>query len=141
MRPNGLLGGAALVGAVFGFYADAFALVNEERDADVETSFHGGGFVDVIGGIAFYAFRGFGNSHDHGEGELNIDDDAIGDHECVELALDEVVFDAFDEIFIDDHVIVGFRVEEVVALGVFVGVFVSDFFQVDAVHGIVGSQA
>ena len=56
-----------MVGAVVGFYGDALALVDEERDVDVEAGFHSRWLENVVGGVSFNAFRRFGDGHDHSE--------------------------------------------------------------------------
>lgn len=99
-----------MVGVVFGFDVDAFADVDEEGDLDDEAGFHGGGFVDVVCGVAFDAFGGFGDGHDHGRREVDGGEDGVCKEEGVKLALDEVVFDGIDEVIVGEGIFVGFRV-------------------------------
>lgn len=121
-----------MVGVVFGFDVDAFADVDEEGDLDDESGFHGGGFVDVVCGVAFDAFGGFCDGHDHGRREVDRGQDGVGEEECVELAFDEVVFHGIDEVVVGDCVFVGLGIEEVVTAAVLVGVFVRDAFEENA---------
>jgi hypothetical protein len=55
-------------------------------------------------------------------------------------ALDEVDFHALDEIVINHGVLVGFRVEEMIAAAVLVGIFMGHALQQHAVHRIVGGE-
>jgi hypothetical protein len=66
--------------------------------------------------------------------------DAIGDEQGVELTLDEVVFDVLDEVLIDDGVLVGIGIEEMVAAAVLVGILVGSALEHHAFHRVVGSH-
>lgn len=133
--------GAAQVGAVFGLDDEFFPGIDEEGYLHGQTGFHDSGFVDVVGGVTFDALWGVGHDHDHRGGQLYGGDVGVGEEEGVSLALDEVVFHRSDQILMHDHVFVGVVVKEMVATGVFVGVFVRDALQQHAVHRIVRGEA
>ena len=47
--------GTSLIGAVLGFYDDALALADKERNVDIEAGFHRGWLVDIVCGVPFDA--------------------------------------------------------------------------------------
>jgi len=133
--------GAALVAAVVGFHFDAFAGFDEEGNLDDETGFHGGGFLDVVGAVTFDALGGFGDGHDHRSGDIDAGDRAVGKEQLVALVFDKVVFNGFDEFRFDADVLIGIRMDEVVAAGILVAEFVADAFDVDGFDAVIGGHA
>ncbi len=132
---------AAEVGIVLGLDVDFFTDIDEERNLNNEAGFHGGRFVNVVGRVALHAFRRFSDGHGHREREFDRDHAAVGNEQGVELALDEVIFHAFDQVLIDHGVLIGIGIEEMVAAAVLVGIFVRGAFEDHSFERVVGGQA
>ena len=57
------------------------------------------------------------------------------------MALDQIIFHRSDEVTMDNNVLIGFVVEEVVAAGILVGILMRDALKQNAVHRVVRCHA